>query len=85
MKEVNVNTAQIGYWQAFSSELRWAIFDPSNLNLYGRLVTRLAAKQQTGVEPLDRCIAVHDQSMTRLLNSARAIFIPPGIFKREGL
>jgi len=44
-------------------------------------VARLAAKQQTGVASLGCYITAHGPSMTRLLNAARAIFGPPGIFK----
>ena len=44
-------------------------------------MARLAAKQQTSVVPLSRCITAHGHSMARLLNAARAIFGLPGIFK----
>jgi len=40
---------------------------------------------QTGVALLGRYIPAHGPSMARLLNVARAIFGPRGIFKREGL
>jgi len=40
-------------------------------------VARPATKQQTGIAPLSRYITAHGQ----LLNVARAIFGPSGIFK----
>jgi len=45
----------------------------------------IVVKQQTGVAPLYLYITAHGPSMTRLLNAALAIFVPPGIFKWEGL
>ena len=42
-------------------------------------------KQQTGEAPVGYHITPHGPSMVRLLNAARAIFGPSGIFKREGL
>jgi len=54
---------------------------PFSGGLYGPYVARLAAKQQTDVAPLCRYIIAHGPSMTRLLDAARAIFGPPGIFK----
>jgi len=57
------------------------LHDPSSQGLYGPKVARLAAKQQIGVAPFCRYITAHGPSMARLLNAARAIFGPPGIFK----
>jgi len=48
-------------------------------------MARPATKQKPGIAPLDRYITAHDLSMTRLLNAARAIVGPSGIFKWEGL
>jgi len=48
-------------------------------------VARIAANLQTGVARLGCCITAYGPSMARLLNAARAIFDPPGIFKWEGL
>jgi len=46
-------------------------------------VTRLAAKQQTSVVPLGRYITTHGPSIACLLNAARAIYGPPGIFNEK--
>jgi len=48
-------------------------------------VARLVAKEQTGIVPIGHYITAHGPSMARLSDAARAIFGPPGIFKREGL
>jgi len=44
-------------------------------------VACLASKQQTGIALLGRYLNANGPSMARLLNAARAIFGPPGIFK----
>jgi len=45
-------------------------------------VAHLGAKQQTGIIPLGLYITAQEPSMAHLLDVARAIFGPPGIFDK---